>query len=71
MCCVSAIELPMNMNKPKMIENSALIFENMSVVFINFKKLKFVQIFGLSLWLHFGPHNVYFFEFNFQFPIDG
>jgi hypothetical protein len=37
MCCISAIELPMNMNKTQMIENSALIFENMSRVFINIK----------------------------------
>jgi hypothetical protein len=86
MCCVSAIELPMNMNKQ--IENSAKIFENMSVVFINFKNVNFKisdrwighttyknfmtnKFRFWPLMLHFRPHNVYFFEFSLKFLIDG
>jgi hypothetical protein len=54
-------------------ENSALIFENMLVVFINFKNFNLFRFFGShDLWLHFSPyHNVYFFEFNLKFLIDG
>jgi hypothetical protein len=55
-----------------MIENSALIFEDMSVVFINFKNLNLFRFLGShDLWLHLRPHNVYFFEFNLKFLIDG
>jgi hypothetical protein len=50
-----------------MIENSALIFENMSVVFINFKNINLFRFLGShDLLLHFRPYNVYFFEFNFD-----
>jgi hypothetical protein len=55
-----------------MIENSALIFEDMSVVFINFKNLNLFRFLGsLDLCLHIRPHNVYFFELNLKFLIDG
>jgi hypothetical protein len=55
-----------------MIENSALICEKMSVVFINFKNKNFVRFLGShDLWLHFRPHSVYFFELNLKFLIDG
>jgi hypothetical protein len=55
-----------------MIENSALIFEDMSVVFINFKNKNLFRFLGShDLWLHFRPNKVYFFEFNLKFLIDG
>jgi hypothetical protein len=55
-----------------MIENSALIFENMSVVFINFKNLNLFGFLGSHvLWLHFRTHIVYFFELSIKFLIDG
>jgi hypothetical protein len=54
-----------------MVENSALIFENMSVVFDNFKNSNFFRFLGShDLWLHFKPHNVYFFEVSIKFLID-
>jgi hypothetical protein len=53
-----------------MVENSALIFENMSVVFIYFKNLNLFRFLGShDLWLHFRPHNVYFFELSIKFYI--
>jgi hypothetical protein len=53
-----------------MIENSALIFEDMSVVFINFKNFNLFRFLGShDLWLHFRPHKVYFFERSMKFYI--
>jgi hypothetical protein len=55
-----------------MIENSALIFENMSVVLINFKNENLFRFLGShDLWLHFRRRNVYFFEPNLKFLTDG
>jgi hypothetical protein len=53
-----------------MTENSALIFENMSVVFLNLKNLYLFRFLGShDLWLHFRPNKVYFFELSIKFYI--